>query len=52
MGDAAGASTLPANNAGYLRSEYWDSRFQNEAEYEWFRRRARRCAWLRVRRGF
>lgn len=43
MGDG-GASTLPVDNAGYLRAEYWDARFEHEAEYEWFRRRALQCA--------
>ena len=43
MGDG-GASTLPTDNAGYLRAEYWDARFEHEAEYEWFRRCALQCA--------
>jgi len=37
MGDDAAASTLPAHNAGYLQRDYWEARFQTEAEYEWFK---------------
>ena len=31
------ATTLPESNAGYLQPSYWDARFEQEAEYEWFR---------------
>jgi hypothetical protein len=45
---AAAPTTLPPDNAGYLEREYWDARFQQEDEYEWFRgcapRVRRRCA--------
>ena len=34
---AAPPTTLPPDNAGYLEREYWDARFAQEDEYEWFR---------------
>eukprot|EP00897_Mesotaenium_endlicherianum_P002568 jgi/Mesen1/2339/ME000155S01419 len=31
------ASFLPERNADYLKSSYWDKRFEQEEEYEWFK---------------
>ncbi len=29
--------TLPRDNATYSNAQYWDKRFAEEEEYEWFR---------------
>ena len=31
------ASHLPDSNAGYLDSTYWDNRFHDEQQYDWFK---------------
>lgn len=31
------ADPMPDNNAQYLENEYWNSRFQDEQQYDWFK---------------
>ena len=31
------ASPLPSNNAQYLENDYWNTRFEVEQQYDWFK---------------